>query len=93
MYVQLDEENRIVASSENSLSIPNAIEINLPAEFDFCKQRDYIVENRKLLHSPEYESAHVSSPSAVPETLSDIEATLIDLQKAVSNVRSQLESQ
>lgn len=34
-------------------SIPNAIEVNLPDDFDFLKQRDYKIEHGRLLYDPE----------------------------------------
>lgn len=93
MYIQLNEENRIVASSEDALSVPGAIAFDLPDDFDFRMQRDYKIEDGQLFYAPETEPSQPSSPEEVSETLSSIEAALRSLQESVLKLRPQLESQ
>lgn len=58
MFVQTDNEGRILATSENGSTIPNSFEFEFPADFDFSKQFDYIIKDGVLSH---FESAEAVS--------------------------------
>lgn len=53
MFIQLDDENRIVVSCDSADSIPNALEVSLPNDFDYSLQRSYQIVNEELVHNPE----------------------------------------
>lgn len=51
MYVQVNEEGRILATSEDGATIPNSFEFDFPDGFDFGRQFDYIIKDGVLSFS------------------------------------------
>ena len=70
MFVQTNEEGRILATSEDGASLPNSFEFAFPDGFDFGMQRDYTIKDGVLSHS--------ESETTVREKSDELRAKLRD---------------
>ena len=52
MYVKLDENGRITATTDIKEYAQGMIEFEFPEDFDFLKQEKYRIENGELIEDP-----------------------------------------
>ena len=52
IYVMLDDNGRICATTDQKEYAEGFIEFDLPDDFDFNNQSDYIIKDGELIHSP-----------------------------------------
>lgn len=52
MYAMLDDEGRICATTDQKEYAEGFMEFDLPEDFDFNNQSDYIIKDGVLIHSP-----------------------------------------
>lgn len=52
MYVSLDENNRINATSSKQEYLVDGFEFNFPIDFEFSAQYNYKIIDNQLIHDP-----------------------------------------
>lgn len=79
MYIQTDEDGRILASTDNPDYAEDMLEFDMPDDFDYSHQDDWLIRDGKLVYSKRPDSSEFQSQTKTP-----VEAAVSYMLKSVS---------